>query len=95
MKKEVKKSSEGVDLLHTIIAIKSSFPDSRIILCQLISRLFEMTLKEGDTVPSVTFKARVRDEKIGGDNPFDWKDVTSDDLFKGKRVAIFSLPGGK
>jgi len=31
--------------------------------------------------------------QIGGDNPFDWKDVTSADLFKGKRVVIFSLPG--
>ena len=51
-------------------------------------------LQEGATVPSVTFKARCRDAKIGGDNPFDWKDVTSEDLFKGKRVVIFSLPGG-
>jgi thioredoxin-dependent peroxiredoxin len=41
----------------------------------------------------VTFKARVRDDKIGGDNPFDWKDVTTDDLFKGKRAVIFCLPG--
>jgi alkyl hydroperoxide reductase subunit AhpC len=48
---------------------------------------------DGSAVPSVTFKARVRDEKIGGDNPFDWKDVTSEDLFKGKRAVVFSLPG--
>ena len=27
------------------------------------------------------------------ENPFDWKDVASDELFKGKRVALFSLPG--
>ena len=39
------------------------------------------------------FKARVRDEKIGGDNPYDWKDVTTDDLFKGKRAVVFCLPG--
>ena len=45
-------------------------------------------------MPNVTFKARVRDEKIGGDNPFTWKDVTSSDLFKGKRVVVFALPGG-
>lgn len=50
-------------------------------------------LKVGDTVPEVTFKARVRDDKLGGDNPFDWKDVTSSDLFKGKRAVIFCLPG--
>ena len=42
----------------------------------------------------MVFKARVRDEKIGGENPFTWKDVTSEDLFKGKRVVIFALPGG-
>ena len=44
-------------------------------------------------VPKVTFKCRVRDPSVGGDNPFAWKDVTSDDIFKGKRVAIFALPG--
>ncbi len=44
-------------------------------------------------VPSVTFKTRVRDESIGGDNPFRWQDVTTDDIFKGKKVVVFSLPG--
>lgn len=44
-------------------------------------------------VPDVTFKVRVRDESIGGDNPFRWQDYTSDDYFKGKRVVVFSLPG--
>jgi len=52
-----------------------------------------MVAAAGDAVPDVVFKCRVRDDKIGGDNPFDWKDVTSADLFKGKRVVIFSLPG--
>ncbi len=45
------------------------------------------------TVPNVTFKTRVRDESIGGDNPFRWQDVTSDEIFKGKKVVLFSLPG--
>merc|ERR1711865_1249328 len=47
---------------------------------------------EGGNVPSVTFKTRVR---IDSDdpNPFDWKDVTSEDFFKGKRTVLFSLPG--
>jgi len=49
--------------------------------------------KEGDAAPSVTFKCRVRDESLGGPNPFTWKDVTSEDLFKGKRAVVFSLPG--
>lgn len=44
-------------------------------------------------VPNVTFKTRVRDESIGGENPYRWRDVTSDELFKGKKVVVFSLPG--
>lgn len=44
-------------------------------------------------VPDVTFKTRVRDESIGGDNPFRWQDVSSDDIFAGKSVVLFSLPG--
>ena len=44
-------------------------------------------------VPQVTFKTRVRDESISGENPYRWQDVTSDELFKGKNVVVFSLPG--
>ena len=44
-------------------------------------------------VPEVTFKTRVRDESIGGSNPYRWQDVTTNDLFAGKRVVVFSLPG--
>lgn len=44
-------------------------------------------------VPQVTFKTRVRDESIGGDNPFRWQDVTTDEIFKGKKVVLFALPG--
>ncbi len=44
-------------------------------------------------VPEVTFKTRVRDESIGGPNPYRWQDVTTNDLFAGKRVVVFSLPG--
>ena len=45
------------------------------------------------TLPSVDFRVRVRDESIGGDNPFTWKTFTSEDYFKGKKVVLFSLPG--
>ncbi len=45
------------------------------------------------TVPDVTFKTRVRNDAIDGDNPFEWKDLTSGEIFKGKRVIVFSLPG--
>jgi peroxiredoxin len=41
----------------------------------------------------VTFKTRVRDESIGGDNPFKWHDLTTDELFANKKVVVFSLPG--
>lgn len=47
----------------------------------------------GVSVPSVTFKTRVRDESIEGPNPLRWQNKTSDDYFKGKRVVLFSLPG--
>lgn len=45
------------------------------------------------TVPQVTFKTRVRNEALGGPNPFEWKDLTTDELFKGKKVVLFALPG--
>ena len=44
-------------------------------------------------VPDVTFKTRVRDGSIGGDNPFKWHDLTTDELFTNKKVVAFSLPG--
>ena len=47
----------------------------------------------GRKLPDVTFKTRVRDESVGGPNPFRWEDKTTADYFKGKRVVLFSLPG--
>ncbi len=46
-----------------------------------------------NTVPNVVFKTRVRDESVGGENPYRWQDTTTDDLFAGKKVVVFSLPG--
>jgi len=40
--------------------------------------------KEGSKVPSVTFRTRKNNE---------WVDITSDEIFKGKTVVVFSLPG--
>ena len=40
--------------------------------------------REGQCVPNVTFKTRQGSQ---------WKDVSTDDIFKGKTVAVFSLPG--
>ncbi|CAM3234466.1 peroxiredoxin [Paracoccus nototheniae] len=47
----------------------------------------------GTRLPDVTFRTRVRDDAIGGANPYRWQDVTTADYFAGKRVVLFSLPG--
>ncbi|KAL0489970.1 peroxiredoxin [Acrasis kona] len=52
-----------------------------------------MTFKEGERVPDVTFKTRVRDESVEGPNKFAWKDLTSKEIFDGKKVIIVALPG--
>ena len=39
---------------------------------------------EGQRVPNVTFRTR---------NDHDWVDLTTDDIFAGKSVIVFSLPG--
>ena len=46
-----------------------------------------------DRIPDVTFKTRVRDESVEGPNPFRWQDMTCADIFAGKKVVLFSLPG--
>ncbi len=48
---------------------------------------------EGSRVPNVIFKTRVRDESVGGPNPFRWQDLSTEELFKGKKIVLFSLPG--
>jgi len=50
-------------------------------------------MQTGVTLPDVTFHTRVRDESVGGSNPFRWQDMTTADYFAGKRVVLFSLPG--
>lgn len=40
--------------------------------------------REGQSVPQVTFHTR---------HDHEWVDLTSDDIFKGKTVVVFSLPG--
>ncbi len=44
-------------------------------------------------VPQVVFKTRVRDESVGGDNPFRWQDRSTEEIFSKKRVVLFALPG--
>lgn len=52
-------------------------------------------LKEGDKVPNVVIKARIRTAPTEEVSSFVWKDIMIADLFKGKRVVVFSIPGGK
>lgn len=40
--------------------------------------------REGQRVPNVTFRTREQNE---------WQDITTDELFSGKTVVVFSLPG--
>lgn len=44
-------------------------------------------------VPDVVFHTRVRDESVGGPNPYRWQDMSTADYFGSKRVILFSLPG--
>jgi len=46
-----------------------------------------------ETVPDVVFKTRVRDESVEGSNPYRWQDTTTKEIFGGKKVVVFSLPG--
>jgi thioredoxin-dependent peroxiredoxin len=44
-------------------------------------------------VPDAVFHTRVRNPALDGDNPFEWKDVTSEQIFAGNRVVLFAVPG--
>ena len=46
-----------------------------------------------ESVPNVVFKTRVRDESVPGPNPYRWQDRTTQEVFGGKRVVLFALPG--
>src|SRR5437899_9557242 len=64
---------------------RTCFP--RLCLSILNPRARSQTMfanREGQRVPQVTFRTRAANE---------WKSVTADDIFKGKTVVVFSLPG--
>lgn len=44
-------------------------------------------------VPDAKFHTRVRNDALPGPNPFEWKTITSSDLFFKQKVVLFALPG--
>lgn len=67
--------------------------DQHPLNCFTVRIMNNHPLNQESRVPDVTFKTRVRDESIGGENPFRWQDVTSKEIFAGKKVVVFALPG--
>ncbi|MBA5724339.1 peroxiredoxin [Candidatus Liberibacter sp.] len=47
----------------------------------------------GLKIPKVVFRTRARTSLSDGSNSYEWKDVSTDDCFSGKRVVLFALPG--
>ncbi len=69
----------------------------KVITCDIIWSLritknMQINL-ENIKVPNVTFKTRVRDESVGGENPFRWQDLASEEIFNNKKIVLFALPG--
>ncbi|SDM05121.1 peroxiredoxin [Aliiruegeria lutimaris] len=44
-------------------------------------------------VPQTTFHIRIRDPDLGGPNPYVWKEATSGDIFGGRNIVLFAVPG--
>ncbi|NDR57155.1 peroxiredoxin [Aliiruegeria sabulilitoris] len=44
-------------------------------------------------VPEVVFHTRVRNDALAGPNPFEWRQVSSREIFANRRVVLFALPG--
>jgi len=68
------------------IQFEGEYPMNAVVKCN-------SDLPLNRKVPSVVFKTRVRDESIEGPNPYRWQDLSSDDIFAGRKVIVFALPG--
>ncbi len=44
-------------------------------------------------VPSVIFHTRVRNSDLAGENPYEWKDLNSEAIFRGRKIVLVALPG--
>src|SRR5690606_18593114 len=74
-----------IDLIYsaeTFILCEVSFPREDFPFTNSGVLLMALPNKEGQRVPNVKFPIRAGN---------DWKTVTTDDLFKGKTVVVFSL----
>src|SRR5581483_12332097 len=71
----------GCNQKSEFVSTASSF---KVRLISFPPTEFSMTIKVGDKVPSATLR------EMTADGP---KPVSSDDLFAGKKVALFALPG--
>jgi thioredoxin-dependent peroxiredoxin len=47
---------------------------------------------EGKRVPRVKLRTRVKDRKIKK-NPYRWKTINTENMFRSKKIIVFSLPG--
>lgn len=53
----------------------------------------ETGMKQGTKLPQVIFHTRLRDDMIGGENPYRWNDQTTEDIFAKKTSILIGLPG--
>ncbi|MDR3581708.1 MAG: peroxiredoxin [Candidatus Pacebacteria bacterium] len=53
----------------------------------------QQPLNEGSSVPGVVFKTRVGDAPVCGGSDGHWQEVTTKELFSGKKIVVFALPG--
>ena len=44
-------------------------------------------------VPQAVFKTRVRNDKSDDSNPFEWRELTTDEIFNEKKIVLFAVPG--
>jgi len=52
----------------------------------------KLTKMEGKRIPCIKIKTRVKDEKVKK-NPYKWKTLKTKNMFKNKKIVVFSLPG--
>ena len=45
------------------------------------------------TVPDVVFNVRVRNDALDRPNPYEWKQLSTADIFAGRKVVLFAVPG--